>query len=167
MRQSASTSLTDLFESLVLPLERPAARSLSAVPIPGSESHRLGKDTSGAPCLLLNQPPSADRNAPTRLQNLTVTYCAPCAVIQPGGAQEEGTFTIIKCSSADPLLFPHFLRILSPIVVTLGPTPSGASVRRAISGLVDLFQALTTPAKKSVQGLLGRASSDPLREQSA
>ena len=167
-----STNLTDLFESLVLPLEQPTARSLSAVPIPGSESHRLAKDASGAPCLLLREPPSSRPTAPTRLQNLMVSYGMPCIVTQPGGAQEQGTFTIIKCSSVDPSLFPHFLRILSPIVMTLGPRPTGAAVRRAISGLVDLFQALATPAKKSVQGLwaelmLIRDSSNPRRAAAA
>jgi hypothetical protein len=88
-------------------------------------------------------------------------------ISHPDGQREEGDFTIIKCSSADPSLFPHFLRILSPIITTLGVTPTPAAVRRAISGLVDLFQALTTPAKKSVQGLwaellLIRGASDPL-----
>jgi hypothetical protein len=37
--------------------------------------------------------------------------------------------------------------------MTLGPTPTAAAVRRAVSGLVELFQALTAPALKSIQGL--------------
>jgi len=148
-----STNLTELFEALVLPLERPAGKSLSAVAIPGAVSHRLAKDSSGAPCLLLRQPPGAFPTPPIRLQNLLVSYGVPCVISHPDGEQEKGIFTIIKCSSVDPSLFPHFLRILSPIIATLGPKPSTAVVRRAISGLVDLFQALTTSAKKSVQGL--------------
>ena len=111
------------------------------------------KGPGGSPCLLLRQPASASPTAPIRLQNLLVSYGVPCAISHPDGQQEEGTFTIIKCSSADPSLFPHFLRILSPVIATLGATPTAAAVRRAISGLVDLFQALTAPAKKSIQGL--------------
>jgi hypothetical protein len=148
-----STDLSELFESLVLPLERPAGKSLSAVAIPGAGSHRLAKDAGGSPCLLLRQPASASPTPPIRLQNLLVSYGVPCAISHPDGHQEEGTFTIIKCSSADPSLFPHFLRILSPVIATLGATPTAAAVRRAISGLVDLFQALTAPAKKSIEGL--------------
>jgi hypothetical protein len=159
--------LCQLFESLVLPLERPAGRSLSAVAIPGAGSHRLAKDSSGSPCLLLRQQVSAAPTPPIRLQNLLVSYGVPCAISHPDGQQEEGTFTIIKCSGADPSLFPHFLRILSPIIATLGTTPTATAVRRAISGLVDLFQALTTPAKKSVQGLWAellviRGATDPV-----
>lgn len=148
-----STDLCELFDSLVLPLERPAGRSLSAVAIPGAGSHRLAKDSSGSPCLLLRQLPSASPAPPIRLQNLLVSYGVPCVISHPDGQQEDGNFTILKCSSADPSLFPHFLQILSPIVTTLGATPTAAAVRRAISGLVDLFRALTTPATKSVQGL--------------
>jgi hypothetical protein len=148
-----STDLNELFQSLVLPLERPSGRSLSAVVIPGSATHRLAKDSGGAPCLLLGELASAAPAAPIRLQNLLISYRVTCAISHPDGQQEEGTFAIIKCSSADPALFPHFLRILSPIITTLGASPTAAAVRRAISGLVDLFQALTAPAKKSVQGL--------------
>jgi hypothetical protein len=52
------------------------------------------------------------------------------------------------------------------MVVALGPTPTSAAVRRAISGLVELFQSLTAPTQKSIQGLWGelfliRNSTDP------
>lgn len=160
-----STDLYQLFQSLVLPLQRPTGNSLSAVAIPESPNHRLAKDSTGAPCLLLTQTVSTP-SAGLRLQNLSVSYGVQCTVGDRGGQQEERAFTIIKCSSADPSLFPHFLRILSPIIATLGANPTPAAVRRAISGLVDLFQALATPAKKSVQGLWAellviRGASDP------
>jgi hypothetical protein len=145
--------LEELFDSLVLPLEQPSGRSLSAVPIPDYENYRLAKDSSGSPCLLLRQATATTPTSPIRLQNLIVSYGVPCIITRPDSQQEEGTFTIVKCSNVDPSLFPHFLKILSPIIITLGPAPTAAAVRRAISGLVDLFQALTIPAKKSIQGL--------------
>lgn len=161
-----STDLCALFESLVLPRELPTGRSLSAVAVPDAENYRLAKDTNGSPCLLLRQPASAARSAPIRLENLMVSYGVPCVISHADGQREEGTFTIIKCASADTSLFPHFLRILSPIIETLGAEPTAAAIRRAISGLVDLFQSLTIPAKKSVQGLwaellLMRRARDP------
>jgi len=161
-----NTDLCALFDSLVLPRELPTGRSLSAVALPDAENYRLAKDTNGAPCLLLRQPPSATRSAPIRLQNLVVSYEVPCVVSHADGQREEGTFTIVKCAGADPSLFPHFLRILSPVIASLGIQPTAAAIRRAINGLVDLFQSLTAPAKKSVQGLwaellLMRRASDP------
>lgn len=148
-----SALLEELFDSLVLPMEQPTGRNLSAAPIPGYENYRLAKDSSGSPCLLLRQSPAATPTSPIRLQNLIVSYGVPCLITRPDNHQEEGIFTIVRCSNVDPSLFPHFLKILSPIIVTLGTAPTAAEVRRAISGLVELFQALTTPAKKSVQGL--------------
>src|SRR5258708_3908384 len=149
------SDLTELFTSLVLPLAQPTGITLSAVAIPGAENHRLAKDANGSPCLLLRQQQSDSSVAPIRLQNLYVAYSAACGIVYADGRREQGIFTIIRCSNADPSLFPHFLRILSPVIATLGPTPTSAAIRRAISGLVDLFQAMTAPATKSIQGLWG------------
>jgi putative PD-(D/E)XK family protein DUF4420 len=126
---------------------------LAAVPIPGAETHRLAKDASGSPCLLVRQQSHTTRSAPIRLANLFVSFGVPCAITYSGGSQEQGTFTIVRCSAADPALFPHFLRIVSPAVAALGPAPTPAAVRRAISALVELFQALTAPPKKTIQGI--------------
>jgi hypothetical protein len=164
--------LITLFESLVLPLREPSGKRLSAVPIPGSETHRLAKDARGAPCVLLCQPAGATRPAPIRLQNLMVSFDVPCTITQTTGAEESDNFTIIRCSNSDPRLFSHFLRIASPIVVSLGSKPTSAAVRQAISGLVELFQALSAPAKNSIQGIWAelfvvRKCADPHRVASA
>ncbi len=148
-----SADLSELFQALVLPLEQPTGRSLSAVALPGSARHRLAKDAVGSPCLLLRQSDSEPASAPIRLQHLMVSYGVSCTIGHADGTTEEGQFTIIKCSGSDPSLFPHFLRILSPIVTILGETPTSAAVRRAINGLVELFQSLNAPSKKSIQGI--------------
>lgn len=167
-----ATDLASLFESLVLPLAQPSGNNFSAIPIPSFETHRLAKDVGGAPCLLLRQPAGATRPAPIRLQNLLVAYDVPCTITFPSGTKEQDSFTILKCSDADPRLFAHFLKIVSPVVVALGAMPTSAAVRRAISGLVELFQALTAPAKKSIQGIWAelfviRKSSNPMGLTSA
>jgi hypothetical protein len=161
-----SPDLQHLFESLVMPITTTAGNSLSAVPIPGSPAHRLAKDASGSPCLLVQQAPSHSCAAPIRLENLRVSFSVLCTVTDPGGKQEQNTFTIVRCAAANGALFPHFLKIISPIVTALGPSPTPAAIGRAISGLVVLFQAISAPAKKTVQGiwaelLLIRLSSDP------
>lgn len=162
----AALDLLQLFQSLVMPMPATSGTDLSAVPIPGAETHRLAKDASGAPCLLIRQPAQSTRPAPIRLENLLVSFSVPCTISQRGQSQERNTFTIVRCSTANPNLFPHFLRIVSPMVAALGPAPTDAAVRRAISGLVELFQALAGPGKKTIQGiwaelLVIRLSSDP------
>lgn len=163
----AALDLLQLFQSLVAPSPSASGNDLSAVPIPDAEAHRLAKDANGSPCLLIRQLAHSARSAPIRLENLMVSFDVPCTIRHPGGSIERDTFTIVRCSTANPGLFPHFLKIISPTVAALGPSPSHAAVRRAISGLVELFQALAAPAKKTIQGiwaelLLIRLSRDPL-----
>lgn len=162
----AAADLLWLFQSLVLPMAAASGNELSAVPIPGAESHRLAKDAIGSPCLLIRQAPQMASSAPIRLENLLVSFDVPCTVVHPGREQERDIFTIIRCTASNPALFPHFLKILSPMIAALGPTPTRAAVRRAISGLVELFQAMAAPSRKTIQGVwaelvLIRLASDP------
>jgi hypothetical protein len=159
--------LLQMFQALVAPMPSGSGRGLSAVPIPGAETHRLAKDASGAPCLLIRHHPHNSPSAPIRLEHLLVSFGVPCTIAYGAGASERDTFTIVRCSTANPALFPHFLRIVSPMVVSLGPAPTMAALRRAIFALVELFQALSAPATKTIQGLwaeilLIRLSRDPL-----
>jgi hypothetical protein len=162
----AALDLVQLFESLVMPMPAVTGSDLAAVPIPGGDTHRLAKDSNGSPCLLIRQPPQSARSVPIRLENLLVSFDVPCVITAPGGQLERSTFTIVRCSPANPRLFPHFLRVISPLVAGLGPSPTAAAVRRMISGLVELFQALAVTGSKTIQGLwaellLIRMSSDP------
>ena len=167
-----SPDLTRLFASLLAPMPATSGNDLSAVPFPSAPTHRLGKDANGSPCLLIRQTAQAARSAPIRLENLFVSFDVPCTVRQPNGVQESDNFTIVRCTAGNPALFPHFLKIVSSIIAALGPAPTQAAVRRAISGLVELFQALSAPAKKTIQGLWAelliiRLSTDPVAVASA
>jgi hypothetical protein len=162
----AIPDLLQVFESLVMPMPPASGHELAAVPIPGAESHRLAKDASASPCLLIHQRTRASPPAPIRLENLLISFDVPCRVRHPGGHHEDDTFTIVRCSNRSPALFPHFLKIASPMMAALGAAPTGAAVRRAIFGLVELFQGLTAPGKRTIQGLwaellLIRLSHDP------
>jgi hypothetical protein len=162
----AATDLEQVFRSLVMPMATPNGHELAAVPIPGAESHRIAKDSAGSPCVLIRQRAHSSRPAPIRLENLLVSFDVPCNVRHPGGGREDDIFTIVRCLNRNPALFPHFLKIASPMITSLGGSPTPASVRRAISALVELFQALSAPAKRTIQGLwsevlLIRRSRDP------
>ena len=120
----ATANLLQLFQALVLPIPAASGNELSAAPIPGIETHRLAKDASGSPCLLIRQSPQNASSTPIRMENLHISFDAPCTVVHPGRKPEQDTFTIIRCTAANPALFPHFLTILSPMVAALGPAPT-------------------------------------------
>ena len=115
----STIDLQQLFQSLLMPMPAAIGSDLSAVPIRGSTTHRLAKDANGLPCLLIRQPEQEQRPSPIRLENLQVSFAVPCNVVTPNGQQERDTFTIVRCTST-PDLFPHFLRIVSPLVAGPG-----------------------------------------------
>lgn len=150
---TAPPDLLSLFQALLLPMAAPTRGTFCAVRVPGAEHHRLAKDASGAPCLLIARRAGEVPSAPIILEHLTVYHDVECAISHPDGASETGTFTILSCSPQNPALFPHFLQILAPLTSALGSAPTAASVRRMVSALVELFRALSAPAKKTIQGL--------------
>src|SRR5262245_36042121 len=149
----AAPDLEQVFQSLVMPMAEPSGHEFAAVAIPGADSHRIAKDASGSPCVLIRQRPHSSRPAPIRLENLSISFDVPCDIRHANRSREDDTFTIIQCSNRNPALFPHFMKIVSPMIASLGPSPTAPAVRHAIFALMELFQALSAPAKKTIQGL--------------
>ncbi len=127
----------------------------SAHAIPGFENHRLGKDTNGAPSLLISvrEVSTRTRPSPIVLENLTVQHDVDCRIKRGDGPLEEGSFTVLRCTSQDAALHVHFLRIASPLVMLVGINPTRIEVSRIIDSLVELFRAINEAPRKSVQGL--------------
>lgn len=148
--------LIPLFDSLKTPVAPTTDTSrFSAHRIPEYEKHRLAKDVLGAPCLLISvaDKTSEGQSVPILLEHLSVQHDMDCRITTPDGTAERGRFTVVQCVGADSSLHVQFLRVLSPIIIMLGPTPSQAQVSNLIDTLAELFRALTQPARKSVQGL--------------
>jgi hypothetical protein len=140
-------------------LERPPANSgvlaFSACRIPRFEQHRLAKDAEGVPSILLSVSDGQGiaRPAPVVLENLSVQYDVLCRISEPNNVTEDGQFTIVSCTGTDPALHSYFLRIVGAVVLSLGALPSRAEIARSITKLVELFQAMAAPPRKSVQSL--------------
>ena len=127
----------------------------AASPIPGYESHRLGKDGQGRPLLLIStfNVRSQNQLPPIVLEHLRVQYNLNCRVSRPDGTFEEGIFTLVHCTEADATLQDYFLKVMSTIVIPLGDQPNQSDVAHAMNQLIELFRAMTKVSQKSVQGL--------------
>jgi hypothetical protein len=149
--------LLSSFEALPTPSVAglPGGARFSAAPIDGYELHRLGKDFSGTPSLLIyvTDAPGMGWPAPIALENLTVQHDVECRIAHPNGELEQGRFTVVRCMGNDRALQGYFLRAAATIVTLLGEAPSHADVTAAIERLVELFRAMSTASRKSVQGL--------------
>lgn len=146
-------ALAEIFERLPGPRSSGALPSFSTAVIPGG-LHRIGRDAQGAAALLLatgqGDPPG---RAPLELEHLVVQYAVPCLIWKEDGSSEESVFTLIRCREADRVLVGYFLGVLDSLVPILGSSPSEARVREVVGYLVELFRALQTPRRKTVQGL--------------
>jgi hypothetical protein len=148
--------LAELFESLGLPAAEGELPSFSTVVI-GGGPHRLGRDTSGAPTLLVSLPTPTGGNAlpPVELEHIGVQHGVKCRLLRSGAEPEAATVTLVRCRETERVLRDYFLSVIEGVLPLLGPAPSEARVREVVAALIELFRALELPPRKSIQGLWG------------
>ena len=122
--------------------------------IPSFERHYFGRTSLGAPCLLLRANDNSLK-APIRLAAIEVSFAIPCTIAIVGHEQRTETLTAIACTASNYIVQGYFAHICETILHIVGPSPSLAEVVEAVRRLVDLFQRLARPARRSVIGLLG------------
>jgi len=149
------SQLSTLFASIpVLELHTETGSVFAALPIPFATPHRIGKDRSGDPSVLIcSRDPSHAQPPPLVLENLLVLPHVTCAITQPTGHTEQGLFTVITCRSRDVDTRDYFFWIAEHLIRAVGPAPSSAEVGKAVERLVELFRSLSRPPQNSIQGL--------------
>lgn len=153
-----AVNLVQLLGELTVPGEEDdGGTRFNSVAIPGMEAHRLALGVDGEPAILLSASDGREGKTPPsiRLEHMGVQFDVPCRLHQPNGQVAEAPFTVVGLINGDAALREHFLRVLGPFLLQLGPTPMRVQVHRAVDGLVELFQAITLPPRKSAQGLWG------------
>lgn len=123
-------------------------------PISNFEPHYFGRTNSGLPCLLLSAKGSSLR-VPIRLAAIEVSFAVPCMIAVEGGDERTETLTAITCTATDHVVQSYFAHVCEIILHVVGASPSLEQVVEAVRRLVDLFQRLSAPARRSVVGLFG------------
>ena len=151
---SSSETLEELFAGLQSPAMTGGETSrYIAIPIGSSGTYRLGKDSAGAPALLIQLPSGqATDSSPIRLRHLYVAHDVACVIHRDHGT-ESGKFSVLACVEADRATEGYFLRVVEALLPGLGESPDARSVNQAVDSLVELFRALSNPPIKAVQGL--------------
>ena len=122
--------------------------------IPNFESHYFGRTNLGAPCLLLSAIDSSIK-APIRLAAIEVSFAIPCKFTLTSGKEKTETLTAIVCTTDDEIVRGYFAHVCELILHIVGASPSLQEIVEAVRRLVDLFQRLSAPARRSVIGLFG------------
>ena len=122
--------------------------------VPGFDSHYFGRTSSGNICLLLSTLDSSIRS-PIKLSAIEVSFAVPCKVVAPGDKDRIESMTAIVCSGSNQVMQGYFTHVCEMLLNIVGRTPSLQMVTEAVQHLVDLFQRLSNPARRSVIGLFG------------
>jgi hypothetical protein len=143
------TLLAETFRRLAQPT---SDRTLTAAPLASSPSHKIAKDHTGAPCLLLTVKEQQRRTAPIQLEHLSIEHNTRCT-IQVDQEEQEGHFTIIRCQDAPTGLQQVFLRVAAPLVDDLPDIPTASAINDILNAVIELFRATAQPPTKTLQGL--------------
>lgn len=147
-------SLSELLNT-VEPLARGADEcSFKVRTIPRYERHYVGRNSAGQPSLLLGSPIGAFY-APVRLALLDVRFGNLHRIHPMDGEEHEELLSVITCTSNNAQEQAYFLHVCETILRIIGPNPSLDAIVQAVQRLIELFQRLSRPATRSLNGLLG------------
>lgn len=150
-----SLELASLLATIDVPARAPEGSVQYHVkPVPGFARHYFGRTSSGAPCLLLGANDSSLK-APIRLAAIEVSFAVPCTIDVADDQRRTETLTAIICNAADHVVRSYFVHVCETIIRIVGKSPSLEQVVDAVRRLVDLFQRLSGPQRRSVIGLFG------------
>lgn len=149
--------LAQLYDSLP-PAISPGGQGVvfNVLPVPGSESHLIGRDSSDCICILISATDSLEsRFAPIRLESLEAEFQISCS-IRTENTDKRKTFSILRCrATGEECIEKYFLYICGTILSLVGEAPSAKEVSGIINRFAFIFQKLQTPPSRSLIGLFG------------
>jgi hypothetical protein len=147
--------LEGLLSRLQDPVESSVGGTLAfqALQIPGWPAYQIGRGSDGGVALLVE---IADRSVTPpgiELQSLVIYHNALCRVSGLQSDTEERLFTVLSYTGRDPDVRAYFVRLLAPLIESLGQHPKARALGEAIDAIAELFRSLVKPPRKSTQGL--------------
>lgn len=149
------SDLSSLLEKIDSPItDQDADLHYFVKPVPNFERHYFGRTSTGTPVLLLS---ASDRypKAPILLSAIEISFSVPCNISIVGTATKSEILTAIRCTADDRILQGYFARVCETLLHIVGVSPNLEQVADAVQCLVDLFQKLSGPPKRTIIGLFG------------
>ena len=92
---------------------------------------------------------------PIRLESVDVQFELACQTTDPGGQIREGSFTVVRCRSREIETIRYFLSVCGIIMRHLGDAPSRTALAAAVRRIASIFQNISKPPDRSLNGLFG------------
>ncbi|MBR4453072.1 MAG: PD-(D/E)XK motif protein [Bacteroidales bacterium] len=118
-------------------------------------SHVLSISKEGYPMFFVV---TEDTNATTqnvKRENLSVEYNVPCTIVEDDIKTTEGFYTIITLTTHDVELQESFIELFALVLAKYQKNPRVKDISYELDKLITIFEALSRPPKKKVQGLWG------------
>ena len=153
-RGASAARLRKQFDGLAVPVDADA-RGYASVILAKNSRYRIARDSSDAPCLLIDTTRHGEVLAVADLvaSNLSVSHGRPCVLLENGVETGRGIFTIVRCATEKAALRSYFFDCAETLLRGLGESPTADEVADAIANLVELFRLISRPPQGTVQGL--------------
>lgn len=115
--------------------------------------HKLGVSQESFPMFFVRTNSLASSVQNIVREILSVEYNVSCKLIDDNGNSQDDTFCIITLRSLDTPLQSYFVEIFTMMLHKLQPIPSNRELSVEVENLIAIFDALTKPPKKIIQGL--------------
>ena len=115
--------------------------------------HKLGITQEGFPMFFVRTNSSASSVQNIIREILSVEYNVSCMLIEDDGTEQDDYFSIITLRSLDTPIQSYFVEIFTMMLHKIQPIPSNRELSIEVENLIAIFDALTNPPKKKIQGL--------------
>lgn len=130
------------------------AASKDVVEIDGT-SHVLSKSKEGYPMFFIVTENSSNTTPNVKREILSVEYNVPCTLIEETGIESDGYYAIITLTSKQQELHESFINLFALVLVRYHQNPKVKEIAYEVDRLISIFEALSRPPKKKIQGLWG------------
>ena len=130
------------------------AASKDVIEIEGT-AHVLSISKEGYPMFFVV---TEDANAATqnlKRENLSVEFNVPCTIVEDDVTTSEGFYTIITLTTHEAELQESFIELFALVLAKYKKNPRVKEISYELDKLITIFEALSRPPKKKVQGLWG------------
>lgn len=147
--------LKKIYDNLPLPKNQ-SSSSFSAKAIKGYENHRIAKNYTDNPSLLIL---ISEQNQDffitnQNLFNIKVSHNLRCE-IESDKKFSHNYFSVVSYIGHHNDIKDLFLTTCQVLIKSLGPNPSNKKIKYIVGKFIELFKAIKEPPKKSIQGLWG------------
>ena len=146
--------LKEVYEDL-LSLNKDVEGGFIVKPIPELNDHRLGITRDGQPIFFINcrQDSVISKLTGYRLLRIDVQFNKNCLLLTEGQPPISGLFTTIELKGGSSEVLNYFLNVVYLLLKSLPVGFLTSDLSNDLQGVISLFNGLSLPPKKSIQGL--------------